>query len=191
MNYCLKYELLSSVWTFVFNVNFCLQYELLSSLWTFVFTVNFCLQCELLSSVWTLIFSVNFCLQCELLSSVWTFVFSVNFCLQFELLSSVWTFVFSLNFCLQSELSIKGDSALDLSYRQYLSMDWKNNEKCDPYVLVQSKDLVRCTLCQILIFSMTLYYNIRDYWQELNNHYSLASRMYTKIKPSQVKVVLR
>ncbi|KAK3104177.1 hypothetical protein FSP39_025069 [Pinctada imbricata] len=34
-----------------------------------------------------------------------------------------------------------GDTPLDLSTKQYLSMDWKNNEKFDQYVLVQSKDL--------------------------------------------------
>lgn len=36
----------------------------------------------------------------------------------------------------------KGDIPLDLSYRQFLSMDWKNNEKLDSYVLVQSKEVV-------------------------------------------------
>lgn len=36
----------------------------------------------------------------------------------------------------------KGDIPLDLSYRHFLSMDWKNNEKLNSYVLIQSKEVV-------------------------------------------------
>ena len=35
-----------------------------------------------------------------------------------------------------------GEEPLDLSNVFYLAMDWKNNEKCKPYVMVQSKELV-------------------------------------------------
>lgn len=38
-------------------------------------------------------------------------------------------------------LKDKGDEPLDLSGYDYLSMDWKNNEKKQSYVLVQSKEL--------------------------------------------------
>ncbi|XP_076074330.1 ubiquitin carboxyl-terminal hydrolase 19-like [Mytilus galloprovincialis] len=35
----------------------------------------------------------------------------------------------------------KGDVPIDLTYRQFLSMDWKNNDKLDSYVLVQTKEI--------------------------------------------------
>ncbi len=35
-----------------------------------------------------------------------------------------------------------GEEPLDLSNVYFLAMDWKNQEKCKPYVMVQSKDLV-------------------------------------------------
>ncbi|XP_021369887.1 ubiquitin carboxyl-terminal hydrolase 19-like isoform X2 [Mizuhopecten yessoensis] len=38
-------------------------------------------------------------------------------------------------------LEDKGDVPLDLSYRQFLSIDWKNNDKFSPYALVQTKEL--------------------------------------------------
>ncbi|XP_060079389.1 ubiquitin carboxyl-terminal hydrolase 19-like [Ylistrum balloti] len=38
-------------------------------------------------------------------------------------------------------LDDKGDVPLDLSYRQFLSIDWKNNDKFSPYALVQTKEL--------------------------------------------------
>ncbi|XP_062607024.1 ubiquitin carboxyl-terminal hydrolase 19-like isoform X1 [Saccostrea cucullata] len=34
-----------------------------------------------------------------------------------------------------------GDEPLDLTYKQFLSIDWKNHEKFDSYVLVQTKDM--------------------------------------------------
>ncbi|XP_048740346.2 ubiquitin carboxyl-terminal hydrolase 19-like isoform X2 [Ostrea edulis] len=34
-----------------------------------------------------------------------------------------------------------GDEPIDLTYRQFLSIDWKNHEKFDSYVLVQTKDM--------------------------------------------------
>ncbi|XP_078342012.1 ubiquitin carboxyl-terminal hydrolase 19-like isoform X3 [Crassostrea virginica] len=34
-----------------------------------------------------------------------------------------------------------GDEPLDLRYKQFLSIDWKNHEKYDSYVLVQTKDM--------------------------------------------------
>lgn len=45
----------------------------------------------------------------------------------------------------------KGDIPLDLTYRQFLSMDWKNNEKFDSYVLVQTKEMVRPTKIKFLV----------------------------------------
>ena len=41
-----------------------------------------------------------------------------------------------------------GEEPLDLSNVFYLAMDWKNNEKCKPYVMVQSKELVSFQLNQ-------------------------------------------
>ncbi|XP_033746045.1 ubiquitin carboxyl-terminal hydrolase 19-like [Pecten maximus] len=38
-------------------------------------------------------------------------------------------------------LDDKGEVPLDLSYRQFLSIDWKNNDKFSPYALVQTKEL--------------------------------------------------
>ena len=40
------------------------------------------------------------------------------------------------------ELFSTGDTPLNLSNVNFLAMDWKNMEKCQPYVIVQSKDLV-------------------------------------------------
>ena len=37
---------------------------------------------------------------------------------------------------------IIGEEPLDLSNIFYLAMDWKNNPKCKPHVLAQSKELV-------------------------------------------------
>jgi len=37
---------------------------------------------------------------------------------------------------------LTGDTPLNLSNVNFLAMDWKNMEKCQPYVIVQSKDLV-------------------------------------------------
>lgn len=36
-----------------------------------------------------------------------------------------------------------GEEPLNMSSTYFLAMDWRNNEKSKPYVLVQSKDLVR------------------------------------------------
>ncbi len=43
------------------------------------------------------------------------------------------------------QYDLSGEEPLDLSDVSYLAMDWKNREKCRPYVLVQSKELVSST----------------------------------------------
>ena len=49
-----------------------------------------------------------------------------------------------------AELEDLGEDPLDLNNVRFISMDWKNLDKCRPYVMVQSKDLVRYIVSHIL-----------------------------------------
>ena len=45
--------------------------------------------------------------------------------------------------------SLTGDQPLDLASTYFLAMDWKNSEKLQPYVMVQSKPLVSLNLLNL------------------------------------------